>query len=122
VRASVANFALDVLCVNANRTELEPLVYETWPNAVKMENTSMAVNYWPIQAFPQGTNAINKTALDDLFGWRDEDEDRARSRPGTKHNMLKMAHVSQLRLEPTTSVDVRGRRPRRLTDSPHAPV
>lgn len=81
VRASVANFALDVLCVNANRTELEPIVYETWPNAVKMENTSMAVNYWPIQAFPQGTNSNNKTVLDEMFGWRDEDEDRSMSRP-----------------------------------------
>lgn len=81
VRASVASFALNVLCVNANRDELEPIVYETWPNAMKMENTSMAVNYWPIQAFPDGTNANNKTVLDNVFGWRNEDEDITHARP-----------------------------------------
>ncbi|KAF2844922.1 hypothetical protein T440DRAFT_461331 [Plenodomus tracheiphilus IPT5] len=81
VRASVASFALNVLCVNANRSELEPIVYETWPNAVKMENTSMAVNYWPIQAFPEGTDANNKTVLDDVFGWHDEDDDPTQARP-----------------------------------------
>ncbi|CBX98555.1 hypothetical protein LEMA_P077940.1 [Plenodomus lingam JN3] len=81
VRASVASFALNVLCVNAKREELEPIVYETWPNAVKMENTSMAVNYWPIQAFPDGTNANNMTVLDGVFGWRNEDEENTQARP-----------------------------------------
>ncbi|KAI8942946.1 hypothetical protein NX059_000984 [Plenodomus lindquistii] len=81
VHASVASFALNVLCVNAKRDELEPIVYDTWPNAVKMENISMAVNYWPIQAFPEGTNANNKTVLDEVFGWRNEDDDITHARP-----------------------------------------
>ncbi|KAF1937476.1 hypothetical protein EJ02DRAFT_437830 [Clathrospora elynae] len=81
IQASVASFALNVLCVNAKKEELAPIVYETWPNAVVMKNTSMAVNFWPIQAFTDGTNANNQTELDGVFGWKNETEDHSRARP-----------------------------------------
>jgi hypothetical protein len=46
-----------------------------------MDTQSKAVNYWPIQAFPPGTNANNKTVLDDIFGWKNQNEDHAHARP-----------------------------------------
>jgi hypothetical protein len=81
IHASVASFALNVLCVNVKEEELAPIVYGTWSNAVAMDSQSMAVNYWPIQAFPPGTDANNKTVLDDIFGWKDQDDDHAHARP-----------------------------------------
>ena len=34
IRASVVSPAINVLCVNMNSTELAPLVYTEWPNAI----------------------------------------------------------------------------------------
>jgi hypothetical protein len=69
------------MCANVKKEELAPIVYETWPNAMRIKDTSMAVNWWPILMFGAGTNANNKTDLDDLFGWTDQDVDPARARP-----------------------------------------
>jgi hypothetical protein len=82
----VVSFALNVLCVNAKEEELAPIVYGTWPNAVAMDSQSMAVNYWPIQAFPPGTDANNKTVLDDVFGWKDQNDDHAHARPSKTYS------------------------------------
>jgi hypothetical protein len=95
IHASVASFALNVLCVNVEEEELAPIVYGTWPNAVPMENSSMGTNYWPIQAFPDGTNTNNQTVLDDIFGWKDETEDHSHARPsktGFPHVIRICAH------------------------------
>ncbi|KAF4632719.1 hypothetical protein G7Y89_g5404 [Cudoniella acicularis] len=74
LRASVVSPALNVMCVNANQTELAPLVYVTWPNATK--NSSDIPNQvlpWvgyqdDIQLLP-GQNFLNSTVLDDIFEW-----------------------------------------------------
>ncbi|KAF2108286.1 hypothetical protein BDV96DRAFT_587524 [Lophiotrema nucula] len=63
VHASVPALALQSVCINANREELAPIVYETWPNT-------------NISELPDGTtdsllSTNNKTALDDVFDWRD---------------------------------------------------
>ena len=64
LHASVPSPVIHVLCANANRDELAPLVYSSWPGA----NTS-ALSEWPtMAATPQ-----NKTVLDDIFGWNDWD-------------------------------------------------
>ncbi|KAI1561785.1 hypothetical protein A1F96_07162, partial [Pyrenophora tritici-repentis] len=81
IHAQVASFALNVLCVNANEEELAPIIYETWPNGIPMDDRSKAVNWWPVLGFPEGTNTNNKTVLDDIFGWKDEDVDHSRARP-----------------------------------------
>ncbi|CAE7034196.1 hypothetical protein P3342_007248 [Pyrenophora teres f. teres] len=81
IHASVASFALNVLCVNAKEDELAPIIYETWPNRIPMDDRSKAVNWWPVLGFPEGTNTNNKTVLDDIFGWKDEDVNHSRARP-----------------------------------------
>ena len=69
------------MCANVKEEELAPLIYTNWPNALPMEEGSKAVNWWPVMGFPPGTNANNKTVLDDVFGWKDETEDHSRARP-----------------------------------------
>ncbi|KAK5146118.1 hypothetical protein LTR04_001116, partial [Oleoguttula sp. CCFEE 6159] len=64
LRASAPSPIVNVLCVNMNQDELAPIVYETWPDAVTPVNTST----WPSQA----PYAMNKTVVDDVFGWRND--------------------------------------------------
>jgi hypothetical protein len=49
VTARVASLALHTLCVNANKTELAPIVYEAWPNARHTNGTleDSDGKYWP---------------------------------------------------------------------------
>ncbi|KAL6703897.1 hypothetical protein ACN47E_008933 [Coniothyrium glycines] len=82
VSAEVASPAINALCVNANQSDLEPIIYASWPNARKFENISDINRYWPIESFQDSnTNMNNHTALDDIFGWKDEDVDRDHARP-----------------------------------------
>ncbi|KAF2806202.1 uncharacterized protein BDZ99DRAFT_448913 [Mytilinidion resinicola] len=64
IRASIPSPVLNVLCVNMNRTDLNPIVYETWPNAIKPVNGSWATI---VNDTDKQTN--NRTVVDDLFGW-----------------------------------------------------
>jgi hypothetical protein len=65
--------SLNVMCVNANRTELAPIIYETWPNARRMNETMEWLDFWPYKAFGGNVSvdANNHTVLDKIFNWRD---------------------------------------------------
>lgn len=74
IRASVVSPAINVLCVNMNSTELAPLVYTEWPNAITT-NSDIPNQKIPwsgyedeIQLQP-GQTYLNKTEVDDLFEW-----------------------------------------------------
>jgi len=62
VRASVPSPVLNVLCVNMNRTELEPIVYDSWPHSeiVNISNWNILQN---------NATTTNETVVDKIFGW-----------------------------------------------------
>jgi hypothetical protein len=67
VRASVPSPVLNVLCVNMDRKELEPIVYDAWPNA---ENVT--IGNW--DTVRMNATTTNKTVVDDIFGWSKKDK------------------------------------------------
>jgi hypothetical protein len=68
--ASVPSPVMKVLCVHMNRTELEPIVYDAWPNNEVVNLTSWG-NYGGIR---DNATTTNRTVVDELFGWTaDED-------------------------------------------------
>lgn len=85
IRASVPSPALNVICANANATELAPLIYVDWLNSNKTNTTGvpgqwLPIAYWdnpdnlsPVNSsLPEGWNTapnLNTTVLDDVFGW-----------------------------------------------------
>ncbi|KAL5398848.1 hypothetical protein PMIN03_001855 [Paraphaeosphaeria minitans] len=71
LRASVPSPVLNVLCANVNETELEPIVYEMWPNTETVNMTN-----WRSDGFQANANTKNTTVLDDLFGWTKKDDRR----------------------------------------------
>jgi hypothetical protein len=62
IRASVPSPVLNVLCVNMNRTELEPIVYDAWPH-------SETVNISNWDTVRNNATTTNETVVDDIFGW-----------------------------------------------------
>jgi hypothetical protein len=72
VTARVATPFINVLCVNANRTELAPIIYETWPNAIRTNTSLDLIHIWPDLAFQGDTNTNNNTVLNAIFDWHDE--------------------------------------------------
>lgn len=54
--------AVNVLCANATEAELAPMIYERWPGHI--DNGS-----WPRLNIPTVPSWLNKTALDDVFGF-----------------------------------------------------
>ncbi|KAI9036532.1 uncharacterized protein KD926_001743 [Aspergillus affinis] len=68
LEASVLAPAVNVLCVGMNKSELSPLVYTEWPDigdkfdAVKWTND-------PPDNIPVYPSWLNRTVVDDLFGW-----------------------------------------------------
>ncbi|KAF2689720.1 hypothetical protein K458DRAFT_413966 [Lentithecium fluviatile CBS 122367] len=62
IRASVPSPVLNVLCVNMNRTELEPIVYDSWSN-----NETVLISNW--KELSNNATTTNKTVVDDIFGW-----------------------------------------------------
>jgi hypothetical protein len=74
VTARVATPFINVLCVNANRTELAPIIYETWPNAIRA-NESL-IQSWETYALngTGDTNTNNDTVLDAIFDWNDKND------------------------------------------------
>ncbi|KAF2090347.1 hypothetical protein K490DRAFT_6729, partial [Saccharata proteae CBS 121410] len=63
--ASTPNPMIEVVCANMNRSELAPIVWTTWDNPDKLDTsdfTSQLAWYGP-------DNWLNKTVVDDIFGW-----------------------------------------------------
>lgn len=78
ISASAISPAVNVMCVNMNQSELAPLVYIDWPNAI-LENTTVPGqrighmgwdNEVPHPVDDLGNqNWLNKTVVDDVFRW-----------------------------------------------------
>jgi hypothetical protein len=69
---------MNALCINANWTELAPIVYETWPNTTLPTAITDIYRFWPFNAFGgQGQGYNNVTALDEVFGWHNQEGTRA---------------------------------------------
>jgi hypothetical protein len=67
--ASVPSPLINVLCVHLNQTELQPIVYEAWPN-------SEVVNFTTWNTIPgirDNATTINRTVVDEIFGWDPND-------------------------------------------------
>lgn len=78
IRAAVVSPAINVLCVNLAARELAPLVYVTWPYALKNRTYEgdriVADRGWqravPTWNRPDGSpEFLNRTVVDDLFRW-----------------------------------------------------
>lgn len=73
IRASVVSPSVNVLCVNMEASELEPLIYVTWPNANTTQTPDNQTMPWSgyqgdVQPLP-GQTYLNSTAVDDIFEW-----------------------------------------------------
>lgn len=64
LRASVPSPVMNVICVNMNKEELKPIVYDTWNNDELVNITS-----WASPGLMDKATTTNKTAVDDIFGW-----------------------------------------------------
>ncbi|APA07965.1 hypothetical protein sscle_03g027350 [Sclerotinia sclerotiorum 1980 UF-70] len=75
VRASVVSPTINVLCANMNKTELSPIIYVDWPNAVTIDSTNvpnqkLAWAGYTSEIFVEpGQEYLNSTVVDDIFGW-----------------------------------------------------
>lgn len=67
--ASVPSPVMKVLCVHLNETELAPIVYDAW-NSDKVNTTA-----WTEKPGMDHATTINKTVVDDLFGWAKKDNE-----------------------------------------------
>jgi hypothetical protein len=91
IHASVPSPVLHVLCANMNRSDLAPIVYEAWPNAITPVNGS-----WSNLVPDKDKETSNKTAVDEIFGW---DSKTANAKPPIfakyplEHNTI-MNHTS----------------------------
>ncbi|KAF1812602.1 hypothetical protein P152DRAFT_514211 [Eremomyces bilateralis CBS 781.70] len=70
LQASVLSPVINVLCANMKERELEPIVYEAWPNA----NISGLAQGWHESKLANITDwpQINRTVVDEVFGWGPE--------------------------------------------------
>ncbi|KAF2792545.1 hypothetical protein K505DRAFT_307491 [Melanomma pulvis-pyrius CBS 109.77] len=66
LRASVPSPVMHVLCANMKKEELEPIVYDEWPDTGPVD-----INTWGKQS--GNATTTNKTVVDDLFGWTKKD-------------------------------------------------
>lgn len=66
LEASVPSPAVNVLCVGMNKTELDPLVYSSWPYA-NFSPTEYSIS--PPSNIPGGSSWLNRTVVDDIFGF-----------------------------------------------------
>lgn len=67
LEASVPSPATNVICAHMTQEELKPMVLELWPgwNGTKPNNT----NYPALWDIPRHPSWLNKTAVDDVFGF-----------------------------------------------------
>lgn len=63
--ASVPSPVMKVLCVNMDKDELSPIVYDTWNQEL--------VNISTWDTLRANATTTNKTAVDEIFGWNKED-------------------------------------------------
>ena len=66
ISAGVASPAINVLCVGVGGDEIEPLIYNKWPN--NKFNPTTWVNGFHNE-LPQYPSWLNRTVVDDLFKW-----------------------------------------------------
>jgi hypothetical protein len=67
LRASVPSPVMNVLCVNMNKDELKPIVYDTW-NDYEVVNMTTWTPAW----LQNNATTTNKTKVDELFGWNSD--------------------------------------------------
>lgn len=76
LQAAVISPTLNVLCVNMNYTELAPLIYVEWPNAIynisddgtRQKQAWLGWEYSTSEAFRENP-FLNSTVVDDIFQW-----------------------------------------------------
>lgn len=66
IEASVPSPAVNVLCVGMTKTELEPLVYSSWPNA-NFDPTTWSQS--PSPDIPSYPSWLNRTVVDSIFSF-----------------------------------------------------
>ncbi|KAB8300070.1 hypothetical protein EYC80_000304 [Monilinia laxa] len=75
VRASVVSPTINVLCANMNKSELSPIIYVDWPNAITNQSMSVPNQRVPWSGYASeivlepGQKYLNSTAADNVFGW-----------------------------------------------------
>lgn len=75
VRASVVSPTINVLCANMNKSELSPIIYVDWPNAITNQSMSVPNQRVPWSGYTSeivlepGQKYLNSTAADNVFGW-----------------------------------------------------
>ncbi|KAI4639209.1 hypothetical protein J4E93_009387 [Alternaria ventricosa] len=65
LRASVPSPVLNVLCVNMNETELEPIVYDAWNDYEVVD----LLSWGNVPGIRDNATTTNKTVVDEIFGW-----------------------------------------------------
>ncbi|KAK5806255.1 hypothetical protein VI817_000513 [Penicillium citrinum] len=65
--ATVPSPAVNVLCVGMNKSEISPLVYNTWPDSDDFNATTWLAN--PSDKIPRLPSWLNSTVVDDIFGF-----------------------------------------------------
>jgi hypothetical protein len=68
LKASVPSPVMNVICVNMNKEELAPIVYETWNG-----NEVVNITTWASPGLMDNATTKAKTKVDDIFGWNTED-------------------------------------------------
>jgi hypothetical protein len=74
LQASVPSPSVNVLCVNAMESELDPIIWARFPNS-NMNESHLAYNVSPPSDWKDsaqladGKPFLNSTALDDIFEW-----------------------------------------------------
>lgn len=63
LRASVPSPVMNVMCVQMNKTELAPIVFDTWNDDV------INITSWVGGKLADKATTTNKTVVDDIFGW-----------------------------------------------------
>ncbi|KAK0115752.1 hypothetical protein ONS95_012805 [Cadophora gregata] len=75
IEAAVVSPSLNVLCVNLNKTELAPLIYTEFPNAITTNKSGIPGQLQAYDGFAAdvqvipGKDYLNRTAVDDIFEW-----------------------------------------------------
>lgn len=68
IKAAAASPAVNVVCAGMTAKELEPLVYDKWPHRAKKNATEGWV-VDPPKDLPHMPDWLNRTVVDDIFGW-----------------------------------------------------
>ncbi|WEW58149.1 hypothetical protein PRK78_003616 [Emydomyces testavorans] len=75
ISASVSSPAVQVICAGMTEDELNPLIYTKWPNSRKF-NASDWLGSQP-KDIPTSPDRLNKTVVDELFGFGKKGDQRA---------------------------------------------